>query len=72
MAANDPEWLVYESKNYSADLPVLDCEPSMPEAIIIMDSTAPTLLFKGTMEKALKHPNKIIHKTLVHLEEMIG
>ena len=42
MACN-PERLVYENKNYSTDLPVLDCEPPMPAAMMIMDSTAPFL-----------------------------
>ena len=64
--------LVYESKNCSAYLPVLDCELSMHIAMMIMDSTAPALSLKGTIEKVLKCPNRIISKTLVHLEETIG
>ena len=71
-APSDPEWLVYKSKDCSANLPLLDCEPSMPVAMIIMDSTALASSFKGTMEKALKCPNRTIGKTLMYLEEMLG
>ena len=70
--ASNPERLVYESKNYSANLPVLDCELSMPTAMMIMNSTAPASSLKGTMEKVLKCPNRTIGKIFVHLEEMVS
>ena len=60
-----------KTKNSSADLPVVDCELSIPETMIIMDSTAPASFVKGTLQKALKCPNRTIFKTFVHLEEMV-
>ena len=71
-AANYPECLVFERKNYSAKSPVLDCKPSIPAAMMIMDSTAPALFLKGTIKKVLKCPNRTIGKTLMHLKEMVG
>ena len=50
-AASDPEWLVYESRNCSGDLPVLDCELSMLSTMMIIDSTAPALSLKGNIQK---------------------
>ena len=70
-AASNPEQLVFESKNYSTDLPVLYYKLSMPAAMIIMESTAPGLFLKGTIEKVLKYPNRTIGRTFVHLEEMV-
>ena len=51
-AASDPKQLVYESKNYSTDLPVLDYDLSVPEAMMIKDSIVPASSLKGTMEKS--------------------
>ena len=52
-AESNPKRLVYESKDYFADLPVLDGKPSRPATMMIMDSTASAWFLKGTTEKVL-------------------
>ena len=48
-AASNPKQSVYKKKTHSTDLPVLDCKPSMPIAMTIMDSIAPGYSLKCTM-----------------------
>ena len=64
--------MVYESKNYSADLSVLDCKVLMPAAMMTMDPTTPASSLKCTIEKVLKYPNRTIGTTFVYLEEIVN